>query len=225
LPDKTTCDTWHAKPGETHESHQAILSSEAGTILGRHTVAVTWHGPKNEVFLTEERELTAYRLPGGILIDFASRLKTPGGRVKLDGDPQHAGFQFRAHNDVQEQKANKQTYYLRPDGKGGLGEPGTRNWDPKTGKGPVDLGWDAMSFVLDGKRYTAVYMDHPKNPHPSRWSERDYGRFGCYFEAEVTEARPLEVQYRFWLQEGEMKQEEAAALARAFTQPAKVGVK
>src|SRR5262249_29900185 len=146
-----TCDTWHAKPKDTHESDEGHLSTESGQVLGRHRVAVDWHGPDKEVFAKEEREMTVYAVPGGALIGFASRLKSAGGKIHLDGDPQHAGFQFRAHNDVS-QKTAKETYYLRPDGKGKLGD--TRNWDPKTKKGPVNLPWDVLSFVLDGKRYS-----------------------------------------------------------------------
>ena len=33
-----------------------------------------------------------------------------------------------------------------------------------------------MSFVLDGKRYSVVYLDHPDNPKEARQSERTYGR-------------------------------------------------
>jgi hypothetical protein len=217
------CDTWHAKPGDTHEEHTAFLLTEAGSVLGRHRVAIDWHGEKNDVFAKEEREMTVYRFGKGVMVDFASRLKTVGPPVKLDGDPQHAGFQFRAHNDVELTTKDK-TWYLRPDGKGDPGKKGERNWDPKTGKGPIDLGWDVLNFGLAGKRYAVEYMDHPDNPHPSRWSERDYGRFGCYFEAEVTKDRPLLVHYRVWLQEGEMTADEAMALSRAFAEPVKVKV-
>jgi hypothetical protein len=219
------CDTWHAKPGDTHEEHAGFLSSEAGPVLGRHRVAVNWHGEKNDIFAKEERELTVYRIGNGTLVEFVSRLKTVGPPVKLDGDPQHAGFQFRAHNDVHEAKSEDQTYWLRPDGKGGFGKKSERNWDPKTGKGPVDLGWDAVCFLLDGKRYTVEYMDHPKNPHPSRWSERDYARIGCYFEYELTEKTPLVVDYRVWLQPGEMTVEQCAALSKAFVAAPQVTVK
>ena len=219
------CDTWHAKPGDTHEQHAGFISSEAGALLGRHRVAITWHGEKNDIFAKEERELTVYKIGKGMLVEFVSRLKTVGPPVKLDGDPQHAGFQFRAHNDVHQQKAADQTYYLRPDGKGGFGKKAERNWDPKTGTGPVDLSWDAVCFVLDGKRYTLEYMDHPKNPHPSRWSERDYARIGCYFEYELTEKTPLLVDYRVWLQDGEMTVGEATAISGAFVTPPKVTVK
>jgi Methane oxygenase PmoA len=217
------CDTWHAKPGDTHQSHEGFLSTEVGQVLGRHRVAVDWHGPSKEVFAKEEREITVYKLDKGTLVEFASRLKSTGGLVKLAGDPQHAGFQFRAHNDLHEQKMDKQTYYLRPDGKGPLGD--TRNWDPKTKQGPINLLWDAGSFVIDGKRYTVAYLNNPKNPGESRWSERDYGRFGCYFEYDLTPENPLVVNYRVWLQDGEMTVEQVQALSKAFLDPPKVTVK
>jgi hypothetical protein len=219
------CDTWHAKPGDTHEEHAGFLVTEAGPVLGRHRVAINWHGEKNDVFAKEERELTVYKIGKGTLVEFVSRLKTVGPPVKLDGDPQHAGFQFRAHNDVAATKSEGKTYYLRPDGKGGFGKKAERNWDPKSGQGPVDLGWDALCFELDAKRYTVVYMDQPKNPHPSRWSERDYGRIGCYFEYDLTEKAPLVIDYRVWLQEGEMTHNQAAALSEAFVTPPTVTVK
>ena len=38
----------------------------------------------------------------------------------MDGDPQHAGFHFRAVNEVDKNK--DQTYFLRPYGKGEMGK-------------------------------------------------------------------------------------------------------
>jgi hypothetical protein len=218
----TTADTWHAKPGDSHEQHAGFAEVEGGGVLGRHRVLVDWHGPKNEVFAKEERELTAYHVPGGTLIEFATRLKSTGGTVKLEGDPQHAGFQFRAANEVA-RKTAKQTYYLRPDGKGKPGE--TRNWEPKTKMGPVNLPWDALSFVLGDKRYTVAYLNHPSNPGESRWSERDYGRFGCYFPYELTENKPLVATYRVWLQDGEMTVPQVEALHTSFVSPPEGSVK
>jgi hypothetical protein len=219
--DGKTCDTWHAKPGDTHQEHVKFLNVEGGPVLGRHRVLVAWHGADNKVFAKEEREVTAYQVPGGTLVEFSSRLRPTDGPVKLGGDPQHAGFHFRARNDVADKTA-KQTYFLRPDGKGKLDE--TRNWDPKTKKGPVNLPWNAMSFVLDGKRYTVAYLDKPTNPRESRWSERDYGRFGNYFEFEITKDRPLVVDYRIWLQEGEMTGRQVQELSTAFVTPPTVSV-
>jgi hypothetical protein len=218
--DGKKADVWHCT-GDAHQSHEGFLSQETGPVLGRHRVAVDWHGQKKEVFAKEQRELTVYNVPGGHLVEFASRVRTTGGPVRLDGDPQHAGFHFRAAQEVAE-KTKGQTYYLRTDGKGKPGE--TRNWDPKTGKGPADLPWNAMSFVVGGQRYTAVYLDHPDNPKEARYSERDYGRFGSYFEYDLTEDKPLQVKYRLWLQAGELTGDQAEAHFANFVEPVRVRI-
>lgn len=218
---KQNVDVWHCS-GSAHQSHEGFIAEEAGDVLGRHRLAVGWHGTGGKVFAEETRELTAYFVPQGQLIDFTSRLETKVGPIKLDGDPQHAGFHFRADNEVAEKTA-KQTYYLRPDGKGAPGA--TRNWsagsrDPKT----VNLPWNAMSFVLGDQRYTAVYLDHPANPKEARYSERDYGRFGSYFEYTVEEDRPLEVKYRVVLRQDELSLEQAQQLHTDFVHPVEVEV-
>ena len=110
-----------------------------------------------------------------------------------------------------------QTYYLRPDGKGAPGE--TRNWDQDnegqlTNAQTTNLPFNAMSFVVGGQRYTAVYIDHPENPKPARYSERDYGRFGSYFVHDLEPGSPLDVQYRIWLQEGEMTLDDVRRIPR-----------
>src|SRR5262249_6384697 len=161
-------------------------------------------------------------VPGGHLIEFASRVHSTVGPVKLDGDPQHAGFHFRADNEVAA-KTKNQTYFLRPDGTGKPGE--TRNWDPKTKKGPVNLPWNVMSFVLGGQHYTVAYLDKPTNPKEARFSERDYGRFGSYFEYDLTEQKPLTIDYRVWLQRGEMTGPEVAARSEDFVKPVAVTLK
>lgn len=210
---KKSADTWHCT-GKAHQKHVEFLSVEAGPVLGRHRVLITWHGQEGEVIAKEEREFTVYNTPGGELVDFASRLRTAVGPLHLDGDPQHAGFQFRAHREVAEKSA-KETYYVRMDGKGKPGE--TRNWPMN--KEQTNLPWNAMSFVLDGKRFTAAYLDQPKNPHPTFHSERDYGRFGCYFVYDVTDAAPLVLNYRIWLQDGEMTVEDVQRLSANFVTP------
>lgn len=204
---KKKADTWHCT-GDAHVAHLKTLSEETGPILGRHRVLLGWFGEKNEQFAVEERELTVYHFGGfgmanwgdSTLVEFASRLKTTGGKVRVDGDPQHAGFQFRASNDVAE-KTKKLTFYLHPDGS--VGEMGKeRNWSKeKPDKSMVDLPWYMMSFVLNKNRYYVYYLNHPSNPKETRFSERDYGRFGGYFEADITKERPLVVNYRLWVQD------------------------
>ena len=88
-------DVWHCS-GDAYQSHEKFLAQDVGPVLGRHRLEIAWHGVGKEVFAVEERELTAYRVPGGQLIEFAARLKPLLPPLKLDGDPQHAGFQFRA---------------------------------------------------------------------------------------------------------------------------------
>jgi len=211
-----------------------MLGTEAGPVLGRHRAAITWHGKDAATFATEDRELTVYAVPGGTMIDWSTILSTKLDAVRLDGDPQHAGFHFRAAQEVAAQiqaeealaKKDKRnptpadTYYLRPDGKGKPGE--TRNWeakgaDPKT----VNLPWNAMSFVVAEKRYTVLRINHPDNPGETRGSERDYGRFGDYFEYNLTPDKPLRLRYRVWVQAGEMTVDQCNALATAFVTPPK----
>jgi hypothetical protein len=217
--DGKRADTWHCIDG-AFQQHEGFLATEQGPVLGRQRVEISWHG-KDAAFAVEERELTVYNVPAGHLIEFASRLRTVSGRVRLNGDPQHAGFQFRAHNDVDAYTTNE-TIFIRPDG---IGKPAeTRNWDPQSREGPVNLPWDAMSFVLGNKRYTVAYLDHPENPKEARFSEREYGRFGSYFEYTIEKDRPLTVNYRLWLQEGLMQPQEVAALRANFVEPVTVTV-
>lgn len=214
--DDRKADTWHCTNG-AYLAHTGFLASEAGPVLGRHRVSIDWHGQESEVFAQEEREMAAHDFPEGTLIEFASRLRSTVGPVKLDGDPQHAGFQFRAAQEVAE-TTNKQTYYLRPQGQGAPGE--TLNW-PEA-KEMVNLPWHAMSCVIGGERYTIAMLDRAANPKESRFSERDYGRFGSYFEFGLDETRPLELSYRVWVQAGEMTADQIAAKSLDFAHPVSV---
>lgn len=217
--DKKTCDVWHCT-GDAFQSHEKVLQAEAGPVFGRHRLLIAWHGVKKEVFALEERDLTAYALPGGTMIEFVSEVSPVLAPVKLNGDPQHAGFHFRAAAEVAE-KTSRQTYYIRPDGAGGFGQ--TRNWPGQ--KDHVNLPWDAMCFVLNDQRYTVAYLDRPDNPKEARFSERDYGRFGSYFEKTLQKDEKLVVRYRLWLQEGEMKGDEVSRLSSDFVDPPKARVK
>ena len=90
-----------------------FLATEAGPVLGRQRVLIGWHGEDKELFAHEERELTVYNTPGGRLVEFASRLRPVKGTVHLDGDPQHAGFHFRAAIDVADEDGQG-TNHLHP---------------------------------------------------------------------------------------------------------------
>ena len=220
--DQKDVDVWHGRRNE-FVLHEATVSEEAGEVLGRHRAKLSWHGKGGETFADELREVTAYHVPGGTLLDWQSVLTTTLPKVRLDGDPQHSGFHFRAAMEVSKNgKAN--TYYLRPDGKGKVGE--TRNWSPKEKDAKtVNLPWGAVSIVVADKRYTVLRVNHPDNPKETRGSERDYGRFGDYFEYDLTPTTPLKLRYRVWVQEGEMTVERCAAIAEAFVNPPAVATK
>jgi hypothetical protein len=217
--DKQTADIWHGTDS-VFSQHDKTLLTEAGEVFGRQRSEISWHGKDGKTFATEQREVTAYAVPNtvGTLIDWNTVLSTKLDKVRLDGDPQHAGFHFRANMEVSK-NGKENTYYLRPDGKGKIGE--TRNWDPKGKADPrtVNLPWNACSFVVGGKRYTVLRINHPDNPKETRGSERDYGRFGDYFEYDLTPDKPLKLKYRVWVQEGEMTVEQCEALAAAFVSP------
>jgi len=229
--DGQKADTWHCNNGESqqHASFQSVFSGswkkdpfngkDTNVPFSSHELAIDWIGSDGKVFAKEKRTVGATVRPNGTLVNFGSTLESAaGGTIHLDGDPQHAGFQFRSTPEVAANDADK-TYYLRTDGKGKLSE--TRNWDHKNADSPqnaecTNRPWNAMSFVVGGTRYTALYLDHPDNPKPSRYSERDYGRFGSYFVADVTPEKPLTVRYQLWLQEGEMTVEQCEAMSQEF---------
>ena len=214
--DGKTADIWHCNNGES-QAHAKVISEESGPLFGRHTLQIEWKGKDGAVFAVETREMTAYNAKGGVMVEFATKLESKVGELKLDGDPQHAGFQFRGSQHIPD-KTKDQTYYVRPDGKG---EPGKfRNWP--NDKEHVNLAWHAQSFVIDETRYTCCYLDRPDNPKEARFSERDYGRFGSYFEYIVSESNPLHLNYRIWLQEGEMTVEQVDRYSKDFVSPPEV---
>lgn len=211
-----TADIWHGTNG-VFSQHERFLERTAGPVLSRHRARIGWYGRDGQMFAQEEREVSVFAATGGTLIEWSSLLTTKLPKVRLDGDPQHAGFHFRAAQEVAS-NGKQNTYYLRPDGRGKVGE--TRNWDAKKpDPRTVDLPWNAMSFVVGGKRYTVLRVVHPANPRPSRGSERDYGRFGDYCEYDLTPDKPLHLRYRLWVQAGEMTVEQCQAIAAAFRTP------
>jgi hypothetical protein len=220
-PDGSTgrADTWHSS-GQAYQEHIEFLEQQADDEGARLRTAIGWYGERGERFAREERELgIRHDAAGQLIVDFRSTLSTRFPEVVCDGDAQHAGFQFRAHNEVADSTA-AQTYYLRPDG---MAAPGaTRNPanDPSADR-PEDAlcmnePFKGMSFVVGGARYTVAYLDHSENPKPAWYSERDYGRFGSYFVAALTPDQPLTVRYRLVVRKGEMTLDEIARWAAAF---------
>ena len=188
---KVSVDTWHCKRG--YQSHEKVLQQKANSKEASIQSEIAWRVDDSTIFITEKRKLRfKFDKEERLQIDFDSTLSTTQPEVILDGDPQHAGFQFRASNEVAESTA-KQTFYIRPkDGRDEMGK--TKNWPQN--KDMSNLNWKAQSVVVGGNRYYTLYLDHSQNPKPSFYSERDYGRFGSYFKSAVTPENPLSVKYR-----------------------------
>jgi hypothetical protein len=204
-------DTWHCKRG--YQTHEKILSKMADSQKAFIQSEIAWRVDDGTIFIIENRKLTfQYNKEGRLQIDFNSELTTTQSKILLDGDPQHAGFQFRASNEVFESTA-KQTFYIRPnDGKDAPGK--TKNWPQN--KDMTNLNWKAQSLVVGGQRYFTLYLDHGNNPKPSFYSERDYGRFGSYFKSSVTPDRPLLVKYRLIFGTEELSAEDCESYSNTF---------
>lgn len=192
-------DLWHMR--EVHQVHQKFLRLEAGPAMARSTALVHWNDEEEKPMIVEHRTTTVYRQsdPTIMLMDFHSELKAVRGDVYLNGDPEHAGVQYRAHNDVAAgDKENKAKYLFHKDG-----------INPKK---DYNLPWAAMSYGLDSGRYVVQHMNHPDNPKPTIYSAyRDYGRFGAFFKKEIPGGESLTVRYRIIVSKGDMPDRQALA--------------
>ena len=203
-------DTWHCR--KAYQVHNATIQKMADADGANMISSISWFSNEGVEFAQEKRTMNARYLENGdLVLDFFCFVASVFPKMKLDGDPQHAGFQFRASNEVAASTA-KQTYYIRPGT--GKDEPGkTINWSAKNDtEATRDLPWKAMSFVTGGERYTVLYIDNEANPKPARYSERDYGRFGSYFATEILQSDPLIVYYTLVIRKGEMTPEEIETL-------------
>jgi len=206
-------DLWHM-PGVA-QVHRKFLELTAGPVLARSSSLINWNDKGGEAMIAEQRQVTVFRQnePTVLLLEFQSELKAVRGDVFLDGDPEHAGFQYRPHDDVAKgAKDVKATYLFHKDG-----------IEPKKDK---DLPWVGMSYGLNGRRYSVEHINHPDNPKPTIYSAyRDYGRFGTFFKKEIKAGETLTLRYRILVVEGEMpKREEMASKHSAFVNSPKVEV-
>ena len=187
-------DFWHMGEQGRVQKHQNFSELTAGPVLARSNSLVHWDDKNGRTIIAEQRETTVFRQldPTILLLDFCTELKAVSGDVFLDGDPEHAGVQYRPHDGVAKGgKDVKATYLFHKDG-----------INPKKDK---DLPWVGMSYGLNDRRYSVEYMNHPENPKPAIYSAyRDYGRFGAFFKQKINAGETLTLRYRIWITEGRM---------------------
>ena len=181
-------DRWHMKGGEI--VHQEFLKKTAGADEASFTSLTNWNDAAGKPFLVEERTMTFHRTAGPVrlVIDFHTKLNAPRGDLTLDGDPEHAGIQYRPANEID----GKQTTYVFP------------KENPNCHK-DFDYPWVGETYVLGDKKYSIVDINPPTNPRKTRWSAyRDYGRFGAFPVAKIKKGQFLKLDYRFLIADGEM---------------------
>jgi hypothetical protein len=177
-------DFWHCRNVERR--HKSYLKAEeiADGTQAKMVSVTDWPTPDGRTVISEKQTVAARQLGVGRLqLDFTFELSAPNGVVKLGGDPQHAGFHYRAALEVEQNE--KKTQYDRPATASG-------------GKNDVweNCPWVVCNFDVSGKRYAVMHMSAPANPTPLVYSTRAYGRFGAFFTTEVTPEKPLVLHYR-----------------------------
>jgi len=197
-------DFWHMN--QCVQVHRSFAKTSVSEDQALFTSAIDWVHGQEETVIHEARQMTFAPLDaprGMILIDLNTRL-VPTEDLKLNGDPEHAGVQFRPANEVDARK----TKYLFP----------KEGQDPRK---DFDLPWVAEQFSLGDQVYSVVHMNHPDNPKPTRYSAyRDYGRFGAFFTRSLNKSEPLELAYRFAVFRGALpSREDIASLYQDWVQP------
>jgi hypothetical protein len=191
-------DLWHMP--KSQQVHQKFLQQEAKADHATLTSLVFWNDSEGQPIIEEERTMIfrALPAPGIVAVDLATRLKAARGDVRLDGDPEHAGAQYRPANEV----VAAETTYLFPKEKA----------SPTKDR---DYPWVGETYALAGKRYSVVDLNHPENPKDTVFSAyRDYGRFGAFFKKDIKAGETLALKYRFLISAGELP--DVAAIQKAW---------
>ncbi|MEX1229663.1 MAG: DUF6807 family protein [Planctomycetaceae bacterium] len=200
--DGKSYDFWHCTHG-AHLRHEKIVEQAADENHGSMTTEIHWNDADGNAIIIEERKVTI--TPRTIndspawQVDWQTTLHGQKPEIKLHGDRQHAGFQYRAAQSVAESNG---TRYVRP---AGFPEQPEAYEVDDSGDPPrhINLGWTAMTSEIDGKRYTVEYFEDPTSPKPRLFSERPYGRFGAYFATTLKQDEPLKMHYRLIVTTGE----------------------
>jgi hypothetical protein len=183
-------DLWHMKAGAA-QLHKEILKQEADEKKSTLSTMIHWLTSDGKTVCIEEKRTVIIHhgdKDAHLLLDFETELKAVNGDVQLKGDPEHAGFQYRPHQDVVRNKSSKYTFH-----KEGI-----------TAQKDKDLPWVALTYDLKDRKYTVQHMNHPANPKGVRYSAyRDYGRFGAFFEQPVKDGESLRLKYRIRITRGE----------------------
>jgi len=195
-------DFWHCRKGETLRLVRWVPATEHGKGPEWQVAEIAWRDGAGRHLVTELRGLRARKVDATTTaLDLDVELRATTDEVLLDGDPHHAGVQFRALQRFAE-KDQPKVSYLRPEG---ATDEGNDIW--------THADWTAAVLPLEGGPVTVVHVDHPTNPRPNRYSSRPYGRFGSTFTARVHPQQPLQLRYTLVLAGADVDPAAAAASA------------
>jgi hypothetical protein len=214
-------DFWHCP--DVHQEHEKYVASDefAGPIVAREVATTLWKDKEDKPVVRDTRDVKTWRVaPDQLVLDYDITVESLKGEINLGGDPHHAGFHFRADNEVAgtATKAGQVglAKYVRPTT--ATSRPNDF-WDNES--------WVACLFTVRQQPYVVVHMDAPTNPRPIVYSTRSYGRFGSFFTGKVDEGKPLHLKYRLLILNGAKglaSSEDYAALFHDFASPVKVTV-
>ncbi|TLD71151.1 hypothetical protein FEM03_09585 [Phragmitibacter flavus] len=186
-------DRWHMKGG--NQIHQKFTGEKASTDGATFTSTIQWEGEPGATILEESRTISVLpsTAPFYATVDLTSTLIAKAGDTVLDGDPEHAGLQYRPAQEVDRSK----TSYLYPIEKA----------NPQK---DLDYPWFAQTYSYRGNDYTVIYLNHPENPKGARTSAyRDYGRFGTFYKTDIKHNETATIKVRFHISQGPMPSAEA----------------
>lgn len=191
-------DTWHMKNSTI--VHQEVVEQKTGDDTSVLRVKLHWNTPEGVPIVEEIRSFTVHHDGESyLLLDFVSELSAITDDVELNGDPEHAGMQYRPHNDVVGNKSAKYTFHKE--------EVTAKN----VGK-ERDIPWAAMTYKLRDQLWSVQHMNHPDNPKGTRHScYRDYGRFGHFPVAKLAKGEKLTLKYRLRITKGDTPARDAMA--------------
>lgn len=177
-----TCDFWHCHGGETQRVVRVAGQPGPG---GEQVLTIDWCARDGTPVLHEERRLSVASLDANTsCIHLDTTLRAAGDDVRLGGDPQHSGCQFRCVQAFAEAGAPKVTYERPESAKGGKDDIWT------------DCRWIAARLPFADGGLVVLRVEHPDNP-PATWSTRAYGRFGAMCTATVTKDAPLRLRFAY----------------------------
>lgn len=216
-------DFWHCPGGVLLQHRQYDTDAEwIGPVAARGVAVTDWVAKNGKAVLRDTQQVTAWNVHKGcVILDFEITVESLTGQtIPLGGDAHHAGFHFRAAQEVAEVPSNEKqgggTIYTRPDG---AKHAGNDVWE--------NCPWLDGVFSVRGHRYGVTHMDSPTNPRPTAYSSRGYGRFGAYCATDVMPGKPLKLHYRLVIRDADanpMSAEQLQAAYDRFINPVRVTV-